>query len=464
MLDDRHRTLTCWIALALLLVSATAANAGDSSTFIYDSDGSRLVKQSGSGSTIYPFGDDYEVTQGAVTKYLSFAGEIVCKRISNPGAPTKSEWIHSDVLGSFTSISDASGAEVRHLGYSPFGNRVADNGSGEPESRGFTAQRQDETGLVYLHARYQDPVLGRFIGPDPTVPSNRNVGLNRYAYATNDPVNHSDTSGLGPDDGPSMRADNSWSTWFWHQTMIGRQLDRSGRAFDYHVNAAGRNAARMWNDYRQWTAANRRWMNEKTGGWSDRINEAMELTGGIGMGVPIGTVAPVGGFSRAFGARLGGGIQKDVFLGLEEGTVVLATKEGAAAGSVAEMQAQLKTYETLRAGGVRVPEVLESGMTADGRMAASMREIKIAVETSMNEGDFLGKLTGMANQNTAADLAKMSEFFKANPELGLDRISFIIDTEGHAYLSDVSFGGDPAQTQYLLSRYARVVERAAAAK
>ena len=66
------------------------------------------------------------------------------------------------------------------------------------ESRGFTAERQDESGLTFLHARYYDPQIGRFISPDPTVPTSASVGLNRYAYAFNDPVNYEDRNGLGP--------------------------------------------------------------------------------------------------------------------------------------------------------------------------------------------------------------------------------------------------------------------------
>src|SRR5437667_5843164 len=65
------------------------------------------------------------------------------------------------------------------------------------ESRVFTGQRTDATGLIYLHARYYDPMLGRFISPDPTVSTTRLVGLNRYGYAGNDPVNNNDIDGLG---------------------------------------------------------------------------------------------------------------------------------------------------------------------------------------------------------------------------------------------------------------------------
>ncbi|MGQ3236446.1 RHS repeat-associated core domain-containing protein [Shinella sp.] len=52
-----------------------------------------------------------------------------------------------------------------------------------------------ETGLLYLNARYMDPILGRFISPDDWDPTIEGVGTNRYAYADNDPINKSDPNG-----------------------------------------------------------------------------------------------------------------------------------------------------------------------------------------------------------------------------------------------------------------------------
>src|SRR5262249_47368697 len=40
--------------------------------------------------------------------------------------------------------------------------------------------------------RYYDPVLARFVSADSSDPSNPRVGVNRYAYALNDPINHID--------------------------------------------------------------------------------------------------------------------------------------------------------------------------------------------------------------------------------------------------------------------------------
>ena len=55
----------------------------------------------------------------------------------------------------------------------------------------------DETGLYYLNARYNDPEIGRFISPDSVGyldPEGIN-GLNIYAYCNNNPIINSDLLG-----------------------------------------------------------------------------------------------------------------------------------------------------------------------------------------------------------------------------------------------------------------------------
>ena len=48
----------------------------------------------------------------------------------------------------------------------------------------FTGQKQDGSGLVYMNARYYDPLLGQFISPDTLVPdAGLLVDYNRYGYA-----------------------------------------------------------------------------------------------------------------------------------------------------------------------------------------------------------------------------------------------------------------------------------------
>jgi len=161
--------------------------------FVYAALGSRVIK-SGASVTYY-VGDDIEIVNGVVTKYIRLGKGRVAKRV---GATTY--WIHEDQIGSTNVLTDASGAEVQRQKFSPYGDTLQSSGS-VSESTNFTGERRDETGLIYLHSRYYDPVLARFLSADPSHPRLPGVGVNRYAYALGNPIGVTDHSGLdGTDD------------------------------------------------------------------------------------------------------------------------------------------------------------------------------------------------------------------------------------------------------------------------
>ena len=56
---------------------------------------------------------------------------------------------------------------------------------------------QDQSGLQYMQNRYYDPATGRFTQADPIGLAG---GINAYGYASGDPVNYSDPTGLKTDD------------------------------------------------------------------------------------------------------------------------------------------------------------------------------------------------------------------------------------------------------------------------
>ena len=170
--------------------------------FAYDSFGERVMKASPEGTSLYPFGDDYEITNAVVTKYISIEGlGVVAKRVTGGPAPG-TYWLHTDRLGSIQAItSDGSdpnrpaGTIVFRHAYRPYGETLSQTGD-HTESRGWIDQRNDsESGLTYLHARYFDPKLGIFLSPDPIGLSG---GMNEYGYGLGDPTNSADPSGLSP--------------------------------------------------------------------------------------------------------------------------------------------------------------------------------------------------------------------------------------------------------------------------
>jgi len=166
----------------------------------YAPDGERLKKTTSTTTTTY-FGNGVELSAGVWTKYLGEA-----KRI---GATTS--WMHRDHLSSVRLITDAAGAVQYQGNYLAYGTQYPQ----APQSVGYIGEKFDpETGLQYLHARFYDPTLGRFLTPDTFDPTEPGVGTNRYAYCSDDPVNCSDPSGHTNDnqDGTTQTQDGTTYT------------------------------------------------------------------------------------------------------------------------------------------------------------------------------------------------------------------------------------------------------------
>jgi RHS repeat-associated protein len=110
--------------------------------------------------------------------------------------------LHADHLSSTTNTTGARSATQRYL---PYGARRGSGtvatayrytgqweagGRGRPLSLG---------GIYHYRARWYDPVTGRFLQPDPLVPSYQNPqSLNRYSYVLGNPLKYNDPSGNLP--------------------------------------------------------------------------------------------------------------------------------------------------------------------------------------------------------------------------------------------------------------------------
>jgi RHS repeat-associated protein len=108
-------------------------------------------------------------------------------------------YYHNDLQGSPIAATDEKGDLLWRERYLPYGERQIDEDGvvGVPNSRWFTGHVEDEeTGLIYMQARYYDPSIGRFLSVDPvgTDPTNHH-SFNRYAYANNNPYKYVDPDG-----------------------------------------------------------------------------------------------------------------------------------------------------------------------------------------------------------------------------------------------------------------------------
>ncbi len=102
-------------------------------------------------------------------------------------------WYVYDGLGSVVGEVDVSGNLLAEKKHDVFGLRRGTVGT-EKSRHGFVGglghYSDDETGLVYMRARYYDPAIGRFVSEDP-----KHDGMNWFSYAGNNPVNMVDADG-----------------------------------------------------------------------------------------------------------------------------------------------------------------------------------------------------------------------------------------------------------------------------
>ncbi|WP_164867116.1 RHS repeat-associated core domain-containing protein [Sinorhizobium meliloti] len=182
LLSDGARTFTYDRANR---VSQVVNASGATITLGYGPDGARAKKSWPLGTTLYPDANvEWDPAKQAFTRYPHMDIRVV---------GTTKYFLHRDHLSSVRAVTDSAGNIVESTRYAAFGESA---NKAMTTQKTYIGERFDpETGLMYLNARYMDPIFGRFISPDDWNPTLVGVGTNRYAYAANDPVNKSDPNG-----------------------------------------------------------------------------------------------------------------------------------------------------------------------------------------------------------------------------------------------------------------------------
>lgn len=160
--------------------------------------------------TKYYVGDLYEeeITGGKVREinYIFANGRAVAIHEKSESDGEKTVYLHRDNLGSVMAVTDASGNIIEELSYDAWGRRrnpstleyyeFSDDNITSYD-RGFTNHEHiDMFDMVNMDGRMYDPVVGRFLSPDPYVQMpDYTQSLNRYAYCVNNPLSLTDPTG-----------------------------------------------------------------------------------------------------------------------------------------------------------------------------------------------------------------------------------------------------------------------------
>ncbi len=169
--------------------------------FACDGDGKRAKRVDNYG-TVHYVGAHYERNVGTgadttevITRYY-FAQMGKMRRLIAIRRGGTLYYIVPDHLGGTLRVVDTSGNLVDDIRYHVFGG-TRSGGTNLQTDKRFTGQTLDmSTGLYWYGSRAYDPVLGRFVQPDPIVPDHKNPqALNRFSYCLNNPVRYTDPTG-----------------------------------------------------------------------------------------------------------------------------------------------------------------------------------------------------------------------------------------------------------------------------
>ncbi len=212
-------------------------------TFTYNGDYDRVKMQLSHNDTVcltrYYLGGCYEIdeTPSSVKEKLYLGGgyyDAVAAYVKE-GSKAGVYYILRDYLGSITQIVAPKGDLVQDIRYDAWG-RICNSSvvpyspGNEPElflGRGYTGHEHlSQFGLVNMNARLYNPVLGRFLSPDPYVQMpDMSQNFNRYSYAMNNPLCYVDESG------------EFW--WLVAGAVIGGVVNLAYKAISGQINSWG---------------------------------------------------------------------------------------------------------------------------------------------------------------------------------------------------------------------------------
>ncbi len=195
---------------------ATISYGSKTISFQYDADHNRVMQSAPNGTTYYL--PDGEQTPGASTgpvwhTYFQADGERVVEDFGSTGS-LKHHFFHNDYQNTIGLVTDDTFTEagwpsgtgiVQNELSDVFGQPRLHTGAIDPnwgaadvtKRRYINQEDLTPVQLINLNARVYDPLLGKFMSPDPVISDqDDSQSWNAYAYSHNNPMSKEDPTGL----------------------------------------------------------------------------------------------------------------------------------------------------------------------------------------------------------------------------------------------------------------------------
>lgn len=181
-----------------LLDTVTTTGTG-TTTLVHALDGTRLARITPDGTaTLYITGQETDIKNGTPTttrRYYTYAGHTIGIRTTTPTTNTLT-WETTNYQGSADlQITNTTNTTKRSY-TDPYGNPRPGNPTLATDRTWLNKTTDPTTNLTNLDHRYYDTTLNRFLTPDPLTDNTTTQTTNPYTYATNNPTNYTDPTGL----------------------------------------------------------------------------------------------------------------------------------------------------------------------------------------------------------------------------------------------------------------------------
>ncbi len=133
--------------------------------------------------------------QAYTDTYLYGPQGLPLELLRQQGGATSRYFYEEDGRGNVVAVTNISGTVVDHYAYDVWGRLIAASEQVPQRLRYGGYWWDQELGWYWVSVRYYDPVLERWLQPDPS----QQDGIRTYAYVGDDPVDFTDPTGLNGD-------------------------------------------------------------------------------------------------------------------------------------------------------------------------------------------------------------------------------------------------------------------------